>query len=451
MPSKPSLKPTQPFLWAALLLFLLLLIGGDANRIDLRRLVLASMASVTIAIAIYRGAAARVRELPWALTVFVAALVLLPVLQIVPLSQEIVSGLPGRETALATIDLAGGTSWWAISLSPMDTATVLVSLLPPLAMLMIALTLRKDDYFWLFLVVIGMALVSIVVGLFQFSTGGSMFNFFSSSHRQFLVGFFSNRNHQGLFLAISLALAVGSLLTLMRSRKNAYIMAILAGFFFLVVSVATNSRTGMVMCAASMLVSLGLFLRRSDIGRTLILSVGGVSLAAVALATFLSFSRVADVSVNRFGDLPADGRLKIWQSSAELINLYFPAGSGLGTFVDAFNSREALVDLAPSYVNHAHNEYMELLIEAGVAGLIVLALFLLWYGLAAKRAFRLFPEPEGKMPMVAIFLIGLFLAHSVVDYPLRTPALAGVFALLVAYLTRSLWNLPAGSSASLSR
>jgi oligosaccharide repeat unit polymerase len=451
VPSKPSLHPAQPFIWATALILALLLLGGDPNRVDLRRLLLAGMASMTIAVAVYHGAFGRFRRLPLVLATFVVMAVLLPVLQMIPLSRGVVSIFAGRETALATIDLVGGSSWLALSLSPMDTASVLISLLPPLAVFLIALTLRKDDFFWLFLVIIGMAMVSIVIGLFQFSTGGGLFNFFSSSHRQFLVGFFSNRNHQGLFLALSSALAIGWALTLVRSRKNAYILGILIGFFVLVVSVATNSRTGMLMCAVSMMVTLALFLRKSDLGRTLILSVSGFGAAAIALGVFLSSSRVADVSVKRFGDLSADGRFKIWQSSLDLINLYFPFGSGLGTFVDVFNSREALIDLAPSYINHAHNEYIELLIEAGAAGLVVVALFLLWYGLAAIRAVGRFSRPEGKLPLVAIFIIGLFLAHSVVDYPLRTAALAGVFALIVAFLARSLEEVPSGSRDSAAR
>lgn len=441
LPAKPSLSPAQPFLWAALLVFCLLLIGGDTNRVDLRRLVLAGLSSMTIAIAVYHGALGRLRQLPWPLIAFIAVALLLPLIQIVPLSRGIVAGLPGRETALATHDLVGGTAWWTISVTPMETATALVSLLAPLAMFLIALTLRKQDYFWLFVVVFAMAMVSVVVGLFQFSTGGSLFNFFSSSHRQFLIGFFSNRNHQGLFLALCAALAIGWMLTLVRNRKNAYFLAILTGFFILVVSVATNSRTGMAMCAASVVVALALFLRKADIGRTLIASIAGIAVAAVTLGIFLSSSRVADVSVKRFGDLPADGRFKIWESSADLINVYFPFGSGLGTFVDIFNSHEALTDLAPSYVNHAHNEYIELLIELGAAAPIVLALFLLWYGIAIMRAWRGFAQPEGKLPIIALFILGLFLAHSFVDYPLRTPALAGMFALLVAFIVTSLWSV----------
>lgn len=441
LPAKPSLSPAQPFLWAALLVFCLLLIGGDTNRVDLRRLVLAGLSSMTIGIAVYHGALGRLRQLPWPLIAFIAVALLLPLIQIVPLSRGIVAGLPGRETALATHDLVGGTAWWTISVTPMETATALVSLLAPLAMFLIALTLRKQDYFWLFVVVFAMAMVSVVVGLFQFSTGGSLFNFFSSSHRQFLIGFFSNRNHQGLFLALCAALAIGWMLTLVRNRKNAYFLAILTGFFILVVSVATNSRTGMAMCAASVVVALALFLRKADIGRTLIASIAGIAVAAVTLGIFLSSSRVADVSVKRFGDLPADGRFKIWESSADLINVYFPFGSGLGTFVDIFNSHEALTDLAPSYVNHAHNEYIELLIELGAAAPIVLALFLLWYGIAIMRAWRGFAQPEGKLPIIALFILGLFLAHSFVDYPLRTPALAGMFALLVAFIVTSLWSV----------
>jgi O-antigen ligase len=87
--------------------------------------------------------------------------------------------------------------------------------------------------------------------------------------------------------------------------------------------------------------------------------------------------------------------------------------------------------VTPNYVNRAHNEYLELLIETGVPGIAVLAVFVSAIGarlilaLRKKRPFGIFGLPAG----LAILLVGL---HSIVDYPLRTQSLAVLFGVILA-------------------
>ena len=87
------------------------------------------------------------------------------------------------------------------------------------------------------------------------------------------------------------------------------------------------------------------------------------------------------------------------------------------------------------FVNHAHDDLLELLIEAGIPGLIVLAVFLRWWlgrGIAVWRDHR-----DNPYMLAATLFTGAMLAHSLVDYPLRTAALSGLFATGCALMVRA--------------
>jgi O-antigen ligase len=114
---------------------------------------------------------------------------------------------------------------------------------------------------------------------------------------------------------------------------------------------------------------------------------------------------------------------------------FMPLGSGVGTFrqVYALYEDHDRLDVT-TYVNHAHNDYLELALETGVPGLAVLALFLLWWGRAAWRAWRSREaDPFARAAAVASAAI---LVHSLVDFPLRTAAIGACFALCLVLLVR---------------
>ena len=95
----------------------------------------------------------------------------------------------------------------------------------------------------------------------------------------------------------------------------------------------------------------------------------------------------------------------------------------------------------PSYVNQAHNDWAQLIIEGGaMAGLLAIGLFA-WgakriAAIAAHRALR----------ADAIFWISIFAvvgAASLIDYPLRTPLFQLVSVWLLVALSRDARNMGA--------
>jgi O-antigen ligase len=125
-------------------------------------------------------------------------------------------------------------------------------------------------------------------------------------------------------------------------------------------------------------------------------------------------------------------RERMWHVTAEAIAQTFPVGTGLGTFDKVYALHENPALVAPTYINHAHNDYLELVLELGLAGIVLIGAGLAWWGWQAVSAWR---SPLGSsFAKAATIASAAILAHSIVDYPLRSSAIAVVFAAALASL-----------------
>ena len=120
-------------------------------------------------------------------------------------------------------------------------------------------------------------------------------------------------------------------------------------------------------------------------------------------------------------------RVEIWATSARAIGDFKLTGSGLGTFERAYRHYEDPRVVDTTYVNHAHNDYLELIVELGLAGLVLMALFVAWWARHAIAAWRS-SEPYARAGIIGSATI---LLHSLVDFPLRTSAIAALFAMCI--------------------
>ena len=81
---------------------------------------------------------------------------------------------------------------------------------------------------------------------------------------------------------------------------------------------------------------------------------------------------------------------------------------------------------------HAHNDYAELALELGLAGIALLVLFLIWWGAAVRRVWQ--TAETGPFARAASIASAAILAHSLVDFPLRTAAISAAFGMCLALL-----------------
>jgi O-antigen ligase len=120
-----------------------------------------------------------------------------------------------------------------------------------------------------------------------------------------------------------------------------------------------------------------------------------------------------------------------------------PFGSGLGSFLRVYRTYESPDTVGNEYVVHAHNDYVELALELGVAGLILMILFLAWWLISALAIWR--GGRGGAFARAATIASAAILVHSLVDFPLRTAAIAACFAMCLALMAEP--RPPAASEA----
>ncbi len=123
-----------------------------------------------------------------------------------------------------------------------------------------------------------------------------------------------------------------------------------------------------------------------------------------------------------------------WQA----IQNHWAFGTGLGSFVIIYPMYEAREEIAYVYANHAHSDFLELLLEVGIASI---AMFLLYAFQIIKHSTR------SKLSQAAGLSILAVLLHSAIDYPLRTMAISIVFSILSAIILSQRPGQPASPAA----
>jgi O-antigen ligase len=381
----------------------------------------------------------------------------LPLLQLVPLPPVLWHGLPGRQI-LRDIDLQAGLGpvWRPLSMAPAATWNAVWSLPAPLAVLVMGVQLDDRGRARLLLPVILLGCMSAGIGALQllFASSG-LFDLYRIAGRGQPIGLLANRNHQAALLAMMLPML--ATWAAMRSRRSPRFVswrwwAPMAGAMFLIpLILLTGSRSGLVLAAVGLL-SVPLLMagnrlspRRAGSGRGGVV-FGAGAVALVVLALWLD--RAASIDRLLALDPGADLRLRALPVIVAMIGTYAPWGSGIGTFEPVFKLHEPDALLSPSYLNHAHNDWLELLATGGLPAAFLLMLSLTALAVGVARLWRAGQTGDGPPPLVALgaLMLLMFALASLSDYPLRTPSLAclGAVAVLWAATAAPREALPTG-------
>ncbi len=392
-------------------------------------------------------------EIPRAALIAGFAMIAVPLLQLLPLPPAIWTLLPGHELARQSFEAASmHLPWLPVSVSPQSTWMNLASLIPPLAVFAAVLRLNRSERRQLTLLILGIGLAGVLLGLFQIAIGpGTSLRFYQYTNDMEAVGFFANRNHfAALNLVLMLFAAAWSFENTIADDKGANagqwdsnrIMYGLAGFAIMVLLIAgqamARSRAGLILTIAAL---VGIFLiaafdhRRNQIMPRTKVIVGAVVLAVVFSAQFAVYRIIERLS----GDPMDDARFTFARNTIEAMKAYSPFGSGMGTFVPVYATFEKPADaISGVYVNHAHNDVLEMLLEAGLPGALIAGALLIGFVHMSLRVWWQSPSRGSPIDLnlarAASIALLLLLAHSFVDYPLRTGAMAVVAAFAAAQL-----------------
>jgi O-antigen ligase len=287
-----------------------------------------------------------------------------------------------------------------------------------------------------------LGLVSVLLGLAQLMQGQeSTLRLYPITNAEDSVGFFANRNHYAALLTALIPLTGAWLIGAFDQRRSMRIITVTAcliAYAALILGLGmARSRAGIILAVVAAISSLMLATkdRRRETRRSfraigIAASVGGL------LVVYFAFSRL----LGRFEtDLFADLRLTIARVTSGAIADFFPVGSGFGTFEVIYRMYEPREALMQAYVNHAHNDWLELLLEGGAPAAIIAFGFLTWFILRSIKLWRA-PEENGatidlflaRAATISIFLILLF---SLVEYALRTTTISVLLAWCAALLT----------------
>ncbi len=250
-------------------------------------------------------------------------------------------------------------------------------------------------------------------------------------------GTFVNRHNFAAYMEMTMALPLGLMFVgaVNRDKKLLYITGIgLMGVALLM----SGSRGGLVAFLAQIFVLILLTVgNRSRSNIVLKTALAAALVAAIIGGSFFvggesSLTRIAETATSQ--DITTD-RAHIWSVTLDVITNNLPFGAGLGAFGVAYTASDTYSGL--ERVEQAHNDYLQVLSDAGLIGLLIggIFLFLLFkIGLAAVKSSNLFRRGVAVGAFAGITAI---LIHSIFDFVLHTTAVAVLFLVLTALLAAS--------------
>ena len=426
---------------AAVILFLCAaIVAGGSARVDAPSLIAVRIAALVAIGAILLPTSTqglqgylRVAALP----IFVIGVLLV---QLIPLPPQVWLSMPGHALYAASAEVAGTPQpWRPWTLMPDATLETLLAMLVPIAALFAAQWAPMAWFKRLPLALMMLAAMSAALAMFQIADGPeSMLRWYPVSDNDVGTGFLANRNHQGLLVSLGIPAAVWWAMQHRADRNRQTAQLLISASVILLCSVGaviTQSRAAIlwvaIAVALSALAALPAVVRSLQL-RWLLGSVLGLTILGCTLLTALPYDRLAT-------HVQTDDRWSFWVTTFDMARTFFPFGVGGGSFVTAYPRFEPLSSLRPEYVNHAHNDALELIAEHGLIGLCLVA-GLGWLVVrAAVDGWRAQTDSGTRIDCRYSGIIILLCAlASLGDYPLRTPLLMMIFVILLMFNRRSL-------------
>lgn len=316
-------------------------------------------------------------------------------------------------------------------------------------MIVLISTLKPGERTLLPGVLLSLITVSMLLGLLQLS-GAKFDNPFVNDTPGQISSSFANRNHFALFLAFGCLLA--PVWAFLGGRSPGWRAPVALGLVILfpIAILVSGSRAGMLLGGVAL--AIGLLLTRRDIVKALrryprwvapaliAAIVVGILLLALIVAMAgraLSIDRVLENAPEQ------DMRARALPIVLSMVAEYFPAGAGLGGFDPLFRMHEPFSLLKLTYFNHAHNDWLEIVLDTGLVGLLLLAAALFWWGWASFRVWRTDAERRNMLPKAGSAILFLVFVASVFDYPARTPMIMAIIVIGAIWLGEGSHKRPA--------
>lgn len=351
----------------------------------------------------------------------------------------------------------------AVSLNPTDTVTSTMRLMAYGGAFWLALQLGRDRHrairLYLALIVAGFLYAAYGV-LIQLSGSDTILWYEKWAYPGVLTSTFINRNHfatyAGMIAILAMAMTVRDvrnaggldslsfaaiLNALERSRIRTFFV-FMAGIIAAVALILTQSRGGFLALTSGVLMLTAVLLMRKRRGvKAWLATVGAVSVAVAVLL------QVAGAGLGeRFQAADTEGlagpdlRREAIGQTLDAVRSAPWMGTGYGTFDEVYHRTRPITEWINSPdADHAHNTYLEILLEGGPVGL---ALILSAFGWALFVCVRgaLHRERSYTYSAAAAAVTVLIGVHALVDFSVQIPAVALSFAVVLGVGVAQSWH-----------
>jgi O-antigen ligase len=246
-----------------------------------------------------------------------------------------------------------------------------------------------------------------------------------------IYGPYVNHNHYAGLMEMLVPVPLVLSLTRMAHRKErlaaAAAAAVMAGTIFL-----SGSRGGMLALLVELAV-LAVVVVRQQKGMRLAVATGAFLVILIALSVWLGGAelghRIFSVSAQARSEISSDLRWNIDRDGLKMFLKRPVTGWGLGTFPVVYPQFRSFY--TNFFVNQAHNDYLQLLVETGVVGFgIMIWLLVVLYRRAWSKIGNWTSDVSGAVALAGLLGVTGILVHSAVDFNLQIPANAAFFYVL---------------------
>jgi O-antigen ligase len=275
-------------------------------------------------------------------------------------------------------------------------------------------------------------LVAAFAVLQSLASNGKLYWLWRPEQGGLIYGPYVNHNHYAglmeLLLPFPLVLAATSLTSGNRKIAVGATAALMAGSIFL-----SGSRGGMLAFVAQMIVLAVLLLRKRQSGWKQPLMLGGFLAMVVVFLIWMGGAeltqRLASIHAEAREEMNGGFRLTIDRDCLRMFMKRPMLGWGLGTFPITYPGFRSFY--TNFFVNQAHNDYLQLLVETGLVGFSIAIWFLVVvFRQAAAKLQNWSETASGSLTVAAMLGCVGIMVHSFLDFNLQIPANAALFYVL---------------------
>ncbi|MDD5432299.1 MAG: O-antigen ligase family protein [Candidatus Omnitrophica bacterium] len=249
---------------------------------------------------------------------------------------------------------------------------------------------------------------------------------------------FTNRNHFSAYIQMVIPLAISySLISPLAIRISSLFMAsIMTLSLFL--SLSRGGIVSFLMSLFLLLLFLSIKIREK---RNTFMIIAVVLILAISFGVFSSKHVAQRLETLTHPLKIYSDRLNVIKNSASIIKDFSSFGTGLGTFGEIFQKYKTFEShIEYDVFKFAHNEPVQLLVETGIFGFLLVLIFIFLY---FKNIFLKYSRKNNVYLICIILgcLFGLFsiTLHSLFDFVFHVPANAVLFCIILALVYRVIY------------